>query len=444
MKLFIRYSRVNIIASILALLLGSIGYYFMVRYILIRELDDTLKIEEAEILDNVRTRDRLPEPANYRDQQIQYVPAPGPVARKFIHSMRANLPAAGEIQDVPVHAEGHRHLHHENEPYRQLLFSVQVGGEYYTVSVSKSEEEMENLLWMIMLITAGMILLLLGILFLANRLLLRRIWQPFYRTLDGIRRFNLSTRQALPAGISDIEEFDDLDEAVGQMTSKIMKDYEMLRNFADNASHEMQTPLAILNSKLDLMIQDPLFEERHHLPIQAMYDAIGRLRQLNQSLLLLTRIENNQFAHTESIDFSAVIGAKLIQLEDLTRDRHLQVTAELNECHLPVNAYLADILLNNLLLNAIRHNEEGGRIDIRLRPESLRISNTGPALPIDPATIFDRFTKSPHSGGTGLGLAIVRQIAESYRFELCYSYSGTLHIIDVRFIPLQNFTKIAG
>ncbi|HXB91619.1 MAG TPA: HAMP domain-containing sensor histidine kinase [Puia sp.] len=437
MKLFVRYSRVNIIASILALLVGSIGYYFMVRYILIRELDDTLKIEEAEILDNVRTRDRLPEPANYRDQQILYVPAPGPVERKFVHTTQSDLPG-------PRRSEGRRNHHHQNEPYRQLIFSVRVGGIYYTVSVSKSEEEMEDLLWMIMLITAGMILLLLGILFLANRLLLRRIWQPFYRTLDGIRRFNLSSRQALPAGTSDIEEFNNLEEAVGQMTTKIMKDYEMLRNFADNASHEMQTPLAILNSKLDLMIQDPLLEERHHLPIQAMYDAIGRLRQLNQSLLLLTRIENNQFAHTESIDFSAVVGAKLIQMEDLTRDRHLQVNAELNECHLPVNAYLADILLNNLLLNAIRHNEDGGRIDIRLRPDSLRISNTGPALLIDPATIFDRFTKGPHSGGTGLGLAIVRQIADSYRFELCYSYSDALHIIDIRFLPLQNFTKIAG
>src|ERR1700742_1551522 len=157
MKLFVRYSRINIIASILALLLGSVGYYCMVRYILIRELDDTLKIEEAEILDNVRTRDRLPEPANYRDQQILYIPATAPVERRFFHTTRAELP-----ESVP--ADGRRHNHRDKEPYRQLQFSVRTGGLYYTVSVSKSEEEMEDLLWMIMLITAGMILLLLGIL----------------------------------------------------------------------------------------------------------------------------------------------------------------------------------------------------------------------------------------------------------------------------------------
>ncbi len=147
--------------------------------------------------------------------------------------------------------------HGDNEPYRELVFSVNLGGQFYTVSVGKSEEETEDLLELIMMITAGMILLLLGTLFLANRLLLRRIWQPFYRTLGGMREFNLSSRQPLPAGDTDIEEFRNLDEATRQMTQQILKDYEMLKNFTDNASHEMQTPLAIINSKLDLLIQDP-------------------------------------------------------------------------------------------------------------------------------------------------------------------------------------------
>jgi signal transduction histidine kinase len=393
--------------------------------VLIHQLDDTLKIEEAEIMNHVKTRDRLPEPANYRDQQISFTPSPAAIKRKFINT----------------HWFDPRH--HQNRPFRQLLFSVVAGGQTYTVSVGKSEVETEDLLGWIVLITAGMILLLLGILFLAGRLLLRKLWRPFYDTLDAIRQFNLSSRKPLPPRDTKIEEFKSLDAAIEQMTHKILKDYEMLKNFTDNASHEMQTPLAIINSKLDLIIQDQGLEEKHLRQLQAMYDAVGRLSKLNQSLLLLTKIENNQFAHTDQVALTPLIEEKLLQLEDLTRARNLTVHTDLDKVSARMNAYLADILLNNLLVNAIRHNLEGGSLNILLQEDGLRISNTGPALHFDPAAIFDRFTKSNHSDGTGLGLAIVKQICDNYGFPLSYSYNNNVHLIYIR-LPVQNFTKIGA
>ena len=425
MKLFTKYSRVNIIASILALLIGSIGYYFAVRYALVHQLDDTLKVEEAEIIDFVSLRDQLPRPTNYRDQQTSFQPATAPVTRTF--QDRSGLPEQDGA--VITHERHHRH----RETYRELIFSVRAGGQYYIVTVSESEEEADDLLELIMMITAGIILLLLGTLFLANRLLLRRIWQPFYQTVAAMREFNLSSRNPLPATRTDIDEFRNLDEATRQMTQQILKDYEMLKNFTDNASHEMQTPLAIINSRLDLLIQDQELGVEHHRHIQAMYDAIGRLRQLNQSLLLLTKIENHQFDHTEPVDLAPLIEEKLVQLEDPLRSRHLLVHKDLDRMWLPINHYLADILLNNLLLNAIRHNQEGGELTVRLRESGLRVCNSGPALPFDPNTIFDRFVKGSHSGGTGLGLAIVRQICDNYHFSLSYTYANQLHTIDIGF-----------
>ncbi|HTI12622.1 MAG TPA: HAMP domain-containing sensor histidine kinase [Puia sp.] len=421
MKLFTKYSRVNIIASILALLLGSIGYYFVIRSVLLHQLDDTLKIEEAEILSFVKTHDRLPEPANYRDQKIEFLPAQSPVPRKFINTTRLD------------------EHHQEDRLYRELLFSVMAEGRLYTVSVSMSEEETEDLLEWIMLITAAMILLLLGCLFLANRLLLRRIWQPFYGTLEAMRQFNLSSRKPLPARDSGIEEFRNLDTAVEQMTGKILKDYEMLKNFTDNASHEMQTPLAIINSKLDLMIQDQGLGEGHLRQLQAMYDAVGRLSKLNQSLLLLTKIENNQFEHTDPVALASLIEEKLVLFEDLIKARGLTVDTRLDNGNLRMNTYLADILLNNLLINAIRHNQHEGEITIRLSENDLSISNTGLALPFDPATIFDRFTKGSHSDGTGLGLAIVKQICDNYGFPLSYARQGDWHTFRIG-LPLRHLS----
>lgn len=451
MRLFTKYSRVSIMASVLALLLGSVGYFFAVRFVLVHELDDAIRIEEEEILDNVARHGRLPKPANYRDQQIAYVPTRQPEQRRFINTNWAFLESqltnaikvsdttdeAKEVSDEPeagYRPRGRRARKRDpDDPCRALIFPVRIGNQYYTAYVSKSEEETEDLLVVIMCLTAGMILLMLGILFLANRLLLRRIWQPFYRILDGIRAFNLSSRQLLPAEPTDIEEFRRLDEAARQMTGQISRDYEMLKNFTENASHEMQTPLAIINSKLDLLIQDTRMREEHHQPVQAMYDAISRLRQLNQSLLLLTKIENNQFAQTESLDLAPLIEQKLLQLEDPLRARQLEVHRELSGVRVAINSYLADILLNNLLINAIRHNKTAGQVDIRLRERSLRISNSGPAPSFDPKTIFDRFVKGAHSGGTGLGLAIVRQICDNYRFTLRYSYQEEMHAIEIGF-----------
>jgi signal transduction histidine kinase len=362
----------------------------------------------------VRVQDRLPEPTSYRDQLITYQPAgQTEVRRKFHHTMKATP-------------------HHKDmEAYRELLFPIRAGGRLYTVSVAKSEEETDDLLELMMLITPGMILLLLGTLLIANRLLLRRLWRPFYETLEGIRRFNLSSREPLPVRPTDTEEFRDLNGVVRQMTEKILKDYEMLKGFTENASHEMQTPLAIINSRLDLLIQDMGLGERHHQSVQAMYSAIGRLRQLNQSLLLLMKIENNQFGHTSPVDLAGLVCQKLAQLEDQLKDRGITVTTDLHPLLLPINDYLADILLNNLLLNAIRHNRSGGRMEVRLGDGSLRVSNTGPVLGFDPATIFNRFTKGAHSGGTGLGLAIVKQICDSYGFAVSYSFADGMHSFRV-------------
>lgn len=415
MKLFVKYSRVNIVASILALLLGSIGYYFTVRYVLIHQLDEALKIEEAEILDFTLNRGQLPEPANYRDQQISYTPAETVVTRRFSNAQRRE------------------HRHKGTTPYRELVFSVRAGPQLYTVSVAQSEEETEDLLELIMLITAGMIGVLLVILFLANRLLLRRIWQPFYQTLAHMRTFNLSSQPLLPAIGTDIEEFRDLETAARQMTDKIIRDYMLLKDFSDNASHEMQTPLAIINSKLDLLIQDTALAETHHVTVQSIYDAVSRLRQLNQSLLLLTKIGNNQFVQAEPVDLAVLIEGKLSQLEDPLRDRHLTVTKELYPVKLPINAYLADILLNNLLTNAIRHNLDGGNITIGLSGRSLRISNSGAELGFEADSIFERFVRGAHSGGTGLGLAIVRQICDNYRFPVRYSYADGQHTVVIDF-----------
>src|SRR5581483_3438627 len=170
MRLFTKYSRVSILASVLALLLGSVGYFFAIRYVLQHEIDDNLKIEEEEIMDHVSHKNRLPKPANYRDQQIAFVPAKGPVKRCFTHASWGQLETqianaitvddGGDDPEAATPVIGKRpHKREPDDPCRLLIFSVKIGNQYYTAFISKSEEEAEELLVVIMYLTAGMILL---------------------------------------------------------------------------------------------------------------------------------------------------------------------------------------------------------------------------------------------------------------------------------------------
>src|SRR5579871_6446049 len=415
MKLITKYNRINIIATIIVLLMASICYYFIVRYVLIRQLDNTLRVEEAEIINYIKTNNKLPEATNYRDQRTSFEEVAQPVVRKF-----DNVKICGQ------------HHHKDHDSYRELSFPVSIDGKNYKASVTKSEEEMEDLVKMIVLITIGIIIFLLFILYITNRVLLRRLWEPFYGTLQSIKQFNFSNRQNIVSRQTSIDEFKDLEVAVNTMQLRIIKDYETLKNFADNASHEMQTPLAILNSKLDLLIQEPNLNEFQTKQLQSMYDAMNRLAKLNQSLLLLTKIENNQFANARAIQLNILIKEKLNQLEDLIIAKRIHLSTDLGGKIVYMNDYLADILLNNLLSNSIRHNDDDGAMNILLNNEALIISNTGAVFSFDTNNIFERFKKGETSEGIGLGLAIVKQICDNYGFEISYFFREDLHHFKIQ------------
>jgi signal transduction histidine kinase len=268
---------------------------------------------------------------------------------------------------------------------------------------------------------------------MVNRFLLRKLWQPFYETLLSIKQFNLSNKRSLPNHNSNIDEFKELDTAMKEMAGKVLNDYDTLKNFADNASHEMQTPLAIINSKLDILIQDQNLDEKQMKQLQGIYDATGRLSKLNQSLLLLTKIENNQFSVTTAVQLDDLVKEKLFQLEDLVKAKQIDVRINARPTSIQMNDFLADILVNNLLSNAIRHNVQKGTIEITLGPGELTISNSNPPLGFNASDIFDRFQKGNLSSGSGLGLAIVRQICDNYNFIIDYGYKDNMHSFTLRF-----------
>jgi len=429
MKLLTRYNRVNLLTTIVVMLITGIIYYQAISVILINQLEKDLVVEENEIFEYVSLNHHLPQVFKSNDQQITFTEAsPGSVRREFINTIYRNY---NNVKYVKRHH--HRDDEEEFESGRGLITSVTVGDKYYKVLIVVSTVEVEDLIKIIFGITAGVILLLLVTLYTTNRLLLNRLWQPFYDLLKELRFFNVTDNKDIPLGKTNIDEFEELNQAIIGMSTRVKSDYKELKSFTENASHELLTPIAVINSKLDTLIQTDSFSLQQSKLLSDLYSAVSKLTRLNQSLLLLVKIENRLLESNEHIDLKLHIEEMLIQFEEIFLDKELKVSSDLGEKELVTSTYLVDILLNNLLGNAIRHNHPGGEIRIKLTPESLTIQNTGRPEALKQDQIFVRFHKSTESEGSGLGLTISRQICENLKFTLNYGYKAPYHTFTVSF-----------
>jgi signal transduction histidine kinase len=232
---------------------------------------------------------------------------------------------------------------------------------------------------------------------------------------------------------TNIDEFRELNTAVADMAGQAKLDYKDLKIFTENASHELLTPIAVINSKLDSLIQTENFSERQSKLLTDLYGAVSRLNRLNQSLLLLAKIENKLLHERVKMNLKTLVEEKLSQFEEIFPEKNIKVKAVLHDKEIYANPYLAEVLLNNLVNNAIRHNYQNGEIVIELDDEKLVVQNTGDEPELDSKKIFTRFHKSSRSEGTGLGLTISKQICESYNFSLEYTFTGIYHTFTVRF-----------
>jgi signal transduction histidine kinase len=418
MKLLARYNRVNIAATILVLLVGGLCYYFILRFVLIHQLDKDLKIEEQEVKDYVQYNNNLPNPANYKDQKVVFEPTASISIKRKIVSV--NLYDTAEDE----HIQG-----------RRLIFIIQNAGKNYKVSITKSQQETEDLIQLIVLLTLAIVVLLLVVLFIINRFVLNKLWLPFNTTLQQLKQFNLSNKSAIKLEDSNINEFKELNSAVITMSNSVIKDYDALKSFTENASHEIQTPLAIINSKLELLMQSENFSETQMQYIQNIQEEISRLSKLNQSLLLLTKIDNQQFKETEEVDMATIIGKHLNNYEELIAAKEITLTKNIDVvCVVSMNKTMAEILVSNLITNAIKHNIDKGAITITLQNDRLVVSNTGTQLNSNPNELFERFKKDKvNSESLGLGLSIVKKIGEQYNFKAVYYYANGLHTVTINF-----------
>jgi signal transduction histidine kinase len=268
-----------------------------------------------------------------------------------------------------------------------------------------------------------------------NRYSSRLVWGDFYDTVGKISSYDLNSHEDFALQDSDVREFTDLNRVLKTMTERIKNDYLNLKEYTENASHEIQTPLAIIHSKLELLLQSGEMNEKQYKALADAYEASIRLSKYNSTLILLAKIENKQFPESRMVKPEAIINNLLDNLEDLIRDKRIEVTRHMQpDVSVLMNPQLAEMLIVNLVKNAVRHNVKGGKLIVEVNENFLQIANTGPEMPVDENLLFKRFYKSSSSPESlGLGLAIVQKICTLYGFEVGYRFVDGLHTLKVSF-----------
>lgn len=322
----------------------------------------------------------------------------------------------------------------ESDRFRGLQTVIRVNGKPYLLNVETNVEESYETIFAIGLVT----LLLYGLLVFGfirlNKTISEKIWKPFDNTLTKLKTFDLSKTQGVKFEESDIEEFEELNQSISYLIAQNISVYNQQKAFVANASHELQTPIALLKSKLDLLFQQENLSQEHSELIQALQIPLARLTRVNKNLLLLAKIENSQFGDGEKVNFQVVLDRSIDLLQDYIDERDLLVTKEIVLYELvSCSKFLAETLVNNLLSNAIRHTIMGGEIAVSLSERTLIFKNTGKEK-LDEESLFKRFSISTtETTNSGLGLAIVKEICKQNGWSINYNFSDSAHIFSVRF-----------
>ena len=329
--------------------------------------------------------------------------------------------------DATVYIE----LEDEDEPVRVMCTAFRMpDGQYYElklmISILERDDMVEAMLWYL----GALFLLFLICTSIGIQLVLKGVFRPLHRLLDWLHCIQPGKEVPPLDNPTKIREFRQLSDAALDMGNRSYKAYEEQKQFIENASHELQTPLAIVRGKVELLAESEGMTEQQMEQLDEIYATLGRAVKLNKSLLLLSRIENGQYTEMEDVSVDEILDELLPDLMDIYEHKQVRLIRKREEQPFIIrcNHSLAQILVSNLVKNSLLHNREGGELQVLTTPTSLVIKNTGD-VPLDGEKLVRRFYHGMDGkkDSTGLGLAIARSIALSSSLKLTYEWQDGMH-----------------
>lgn len=417
MKLLNRISLSYIIVSLVFLIVAGCFFFFLFKTEVYEEVDEQLRDEKRNIERLIKYSDTIPYFYPGVNSQVEIEPT--------ISTLNIRL----QRKDTVI-----VHPYEGNIAFRQWRYTLKLGDNNYIVMIRKSLIDLNDLSEKIIYsLIMGFVILLIGLI-LVNFLLIKSTFKPFYNTLNQLRKYSLNNSTGFIHSKTNTSEFIELNHTIELMIHRLEQDYKKIKEFTENASHEIQTPLAIIQNKLELLMQSDEINQFQAALIQSAYEAVDRLSRLNQSLILLTRIENKEFVAIERVDIGEITKNIILQMEEKLALKELKI--KLIE-HTPffynINKSLAEILISNLLSNAIRYTNAGNEIKINISNTQFIISNPGKPFSVPPEKLFQRFFKlSSSSKSLGIGLSLVKTIADVHDLKITYFYNNSSHSFELR------------
>lgn len=321
------------------------------------------------------------------------------------------------------------------EPVRILHSAFQHENNFYSIKVISSLVEEDDLLEDSFWSVVWLFLILVGSIIIINNVILRKVWNPFYDILDRLKTYRLDKDKTSIDIPTKTTEFLELQKASNALIRHSQEAYSSQKQFTENASHELQTPLAIIINKLELLLESENLKDEDAQTIAEVINRVERLTQLNKSLLLLAKIENKQFPNQSLLSINELGRESIANLEDFAEYKEIQISIEEEEnLNVTIDPSLASILVSNLVKNAIFHNRKGGEINLKFSKDKFEICNSGDNLPLLEENIFIRFQKNTSkSQGTGLGLAVCKAICDFYGLGISYEFKENNHCFTVNF-----------
>lgn len=327
----------------------------------------------------------------------------------------------------------HDFLHFEEvDRFRCLSKVIYLNKKPYRFNIETNIEETQETIFFISITTVFLFVLIVGGLLVLNRRLSKSVWKPFRETLDQLKTFSLNNQTKIEFSKTDVSEFDELNQSLTKLIEHNVSVYKTQKEFTENASHELQTPLAILKNKLDILLQNQDLTEKQYQIAEEMNRALSRSSRINKNLLLLAKIDNKQF-DSETFHLNEVLNQSLEILQEHFEQKNISVNTEISD-NVKVNGNigLTEVLINNLIINAIRHTSINGSISIKLNNSVFEVSNSGTEK-LNSDLLFKRFSRfSKDNNGSGLGLAIVKEICKSQNWTIDYRFENNNHIFSVK------------
>lgn len=420
LKAYVYYSLIILVVSIPV-------YVFVVDYIWITELDKNNWLTLQHIKDKLQSMD-------FSDTEIEYVNYILGELQPGVSIIKAENPRFFPDEVYEAIRANNYDPNDDSDRFRGLKSHIEINGEHYILFIETNIEEIDETLIGVAIVTFLFFVILITGFILLNRRIEAKTWKPFYQTLQSLHSFELSDEQQLDLPETDIQEFQKLNKSLNRLVKNNVDTYRQQKAFTENASHELQTPIALLKSKFDLLIQQKNIPPQISDILNSIEAPLSRLSRINKNLLVLAKVENQQYNQQEKLDVKELIEASLLLFDDYISNKGLSIYYDAGESITVVtNLFLLETLINNLLSNAIRHTDHNGSIQIKSENRTICISNSGNNT-LDKSKLFKRFvTTSKTKVSSGLGLSIIKEIAIKYNWQVEYSFDNGMHTFSVSF-----------